>query len=98
MANEEHLAQLKQGVAAWNQWRKGRSSILRQQCASAFQRAWGTAALTGRQGLQSIKETSRKTFARLRATPWQAIASRYWKLFLVIGAVIMVGIIWKVPQ
>ena len=52
----------------------------------------------GRQGLQTLKETSRKTFDRLRATPWQAMASRHWKLLLVIGTVIVVGIIWKVPQ
>jgi hypothetical protein len=51
MANEEHLAQLKQGVAAWNQWRKGHSSVLRQRCASAFQRAWGTAQTASEQTL-----------------------------------------------
>jgi hypothetical protein len=63
-----------------------------------YYRVWGAAAPAGRQGLQTLKQASRKTFARLRATPWQALASRHWKLLLVIGAVIMVGIIWKVPQ
>jgi hypothetical protein len=27
MANEEHLAQLQQGVEAWNQWREQRPGI-----------------------------------------------------------------------
>ena len=27
MANEEHLARLKQGVEAWNQWRTAHSEI-----------------------------------------------------------------------
>ena len=27
MANEEHLARLKQGVEAWNQWRNGNYGI-----------------------------------------------------------------------
>jgi hypothetical protein len=30
--------------------------------------------------------------------PWQTIVSRHWRLLLLIVAVIMVGIIWKVPQ
>jgi Pentapeptide repeats (8 copies) len=79
-------------------WFRERCSVLRQRGSAALQRAWGATAPAGCQGLQTIKETSRKTFARLRATPWQAIASRHWKLFLVIVAVIAVGIIWKVPQ
>ena len=98
MTDEAHRTRLKQGMAVWNQWRKGRCSALRQRCTSAFQSAWGTAAPSGREGLQTLKETGRKIFARLRAIPWQALARRHWKLFLVIGAVIMVGIIWKAPQ
>jgi uncharacterized protein YjbI with pentapeptide repeats len=98
MANKEHLALLQQGVKVWNQWRKGCYSVLHQRCALAFQRAWGTAAPAGRQGLQTLKETGRKTFDHLRAIPWQAIASRHWKLLPVVGVVLMVGIIWKVPQ
>jgi ElaB/YqjD/DUF883 family membrane-anchored ribosome-binding protein len=73
MANEAHLARLKEGMAAWNQWRKEHYPILRQRCALAFQRVRGTAAPAGHQGLQTLKETGRKTFDRLRATPWQAI-------------------------
>jgi hypothetical protein len=80
-------------------WFREQCSVLRQRGSAALQRARGAAAPAGRQGLQTIKETSRKTFARLRATPWQALARRHWKLFfLVIVAVIAVGIIWKVPQ
>ena len=79
-------------------WFRERYSMLQQQGAAAFHRAWGAAAPAGRQGLQTLKEVSRKTFDRLRTMPWQAIASRHWKLFLVIVAVIAVGIIWKVPQ
>lgn len=79
-------------------WFRERYSMLQQQGAAAFHRAWGAAAPAGRQGLQTLKEVSRKTFDRLRTMPWQAIASRHWKLFLVIGAVLVVGIIWKVPQ
>jgi Pentapeptide repeats (8 copies) len=98
MANKAHLARLQQGVTAWNQRRKGHRSVLRQRCTSAFQRVWRTAAPAGSRGLRTIKDTSRKTFERLYAQPWQAIALRHWKLLLVIGAVIVVGIIWKVPQ
>jgi hypothetical protein len=79
-------------------WFRERCSVLRQRGSAALQRAWGAAAPTGRQGLETIKETSRKTFDHLRAIPWQALARRHWKLLLVIGAVIIVGIIWKVPQ
>jgi hypothetical protein len=102
MANEEHLAWLKQRVATWNQWWKGHCPVLRQRCALAFQQAWETTASTGRQGLQILKETSRKAFVRPRGTSWQAVALRHRKLLLligvVIGVVVMVGIIWKVPQ
>jgi Pentapeptide repeats (8 copies) len=79
-------------------WFRERCSVFRQRGSAAFQWVWGAAAPAGRRGLLTLKETSRETFARLRATPWQAIASRHWKLFLVIVAVIAVGIIWKVPQ
>jgi hypothetical protein len=89
MANEEHLARLKHGVAAWNQQWKGRSSVLRQRCASAFQKAWGFATLAGRQGLQTIKKAGRKTVTQLRAMPWQINVSRHWKLLLLIVAAII---------
>ena len=79
-------------------WLSKQYSILRQRGAVTCSWVWGAAAPAGRQGLQTIKESSRKTFARLRAMPWQAIASRHWKLLLVIVAVIAVGMIWKVPQ
>jgi uncharacterized protein YjbI with pentapeptide repeats len=98
MVNEERLAQLKERVEAWNPWWKECCSVLHQRCALAFQRAWRTAAPAGRQGLQTIKDTGRKTFAHLRATSWQTIVSQHWKLFLVIGAVLVLSIIWKVPQ
>jgi hypothetical protein len=98
MANKPHLARLQQGVTAWSQRRKGHCSVLRQRCTSAFQRVWRTAAPAGSRGLRTIKDTSRKTFELLYAQPWQAIALRHWKLLLVIGAVIVIGIIWKVPQ
>lgn len=98
MANKTHLARLQQVVTAWNQWRKGHCSVLRQRCTSAFQRVWRTAAPAGSRGLRTIKDASRKSFERLYAQPWQAIALRHWKLLLIIGVVIVVGIIWKVPQ
>jgi hypothetical protein len=66
-------------------WVRERCSMLQQRGVAAFQRARGAAAPAGRQGLQTIKETSRKTFARLRATPWLALARRHWKLLLIIG-------------
>ena len=79
-------------------WLSKQYSILRQRGAVTCYWVWAAAAPAGRQGLQTLKETGRKTFAHLRTTPWQAIASRHWKLCLVIGAVIAVGIIWKIPQ
>jgi hypothetical protein len=106
MANEAHLARLKEGMTAWNQWRKEHCPVLRQRCALAFQRAWGTAAPAGRQELQTLKETIRKTFARLRTTLWQTMAYRHWKLLLGMGAISLLSIVlisvgfvvWKVPQ
>jgi hypothetical protein len=99
MANEEHLARLQQGIEAWNQWRKGRCSALGQQCALALRWAWGTTAPAGRHGLQTIKETGQKTFARLRAMPWQAIALRYKASLLILGGVVLaVFLLIKVPQ
>jgi len=72
--------------------------MLQQRGAAAFQWVWGVAAPAGCRGLRAIQGASRKTLARLRATPWQALARRHWKLLPVVGAVLVVGIIWKVPQ
>jgi hypothetical protein len=98
MANEDPLAQLKQRVAAWNQWRKGRYSVLRQRCASAFQRAWGRAAPAGSRGLQTIKDTSQKTFAHLQTVPWRVLALRYRPLLVGFLGLLLLLAIWKVPQ
>src|ERR687894_737328 len=102
MANEGHLAQLLQGIAAWNQWWKKHCSVLRQRCASAFQRVWRTASPAGSRGLRTIKDTSRKTFKRLHAMPWRTIARRYKAPVLVLGGVLLtiflLMIIIKVPQ
>jgi uncharacterized BrkB/YihY/UPF0761 family membrane protein len=58
----------------------------------------GAAAPAGSRGLRTIKDASRKTFERRHATPWQTIGYRHWKLFLGIGAVILLMIIIKVPS
>jgi Pentapeptide repeats (8 copies) len=79
-------------------WLKKRGAILHQRGVAAFRWVWRAAAPAGGRGLPTIQSASRNTFARLYATPWQALARRHWKLLLLIVAVIMVGIIWKVPQ
>jgi hypothetical protein len=52
-------------------------------------------------GLRIMKDASRKTLDRLRATPWQTMAYRHWKLLIGIGvgigAVILLIVIWKIP-
>ena len=80
-------------------WFRERCSVFQQRGSAVFQRVWGAAAPAGRQGLQTIKETSRKTFARLYATPWQAITLRYKAPLLIIGGVLVaVFLLIKVPQ
>jgi hypothetical protein len=51
-------------------WFRERCSVFQQRGSAAFHRVWGAAAPAGSRGLQTLKEASRKTFARLRATPW----------------------------
>jgi hypothetical protein len=87
-------------------WLRERCSVLQQRGAAAFRLVWRATAPVGSRGLRTIQGffaypiqgASRKTFERLYAMPWQALARRHWKLLLVFGAVLMVGIIWKVPQ
>jgi uncharacterized protein YjbI with pentapeptide repeats len=74
-------------------WLSERYAVLRQRWAVTCSSVWGTVAPAGRQGLQTLKGTSRKT-------------RRHWKLLLGIGVVSLLGIIlisvgfivWKVPQ
>jgi hypothetical protein len=79
-------------------WLREQYSVFRQRTAAASQRVWRTAASAESRGLRVVQGASRKTFERLYAMPWQALARRHWKLLLVIGAVIMGGVVWKVPQ
>ena len=87
-------------------WIRERCSVLRQRGSAAFQWVRGAAALVSSRGLQIIKDTSRKTFNRLRAMLWQTMAYRRWKLILEIGVVILLSgllisaglIVWNVPQ
>ena len=99
MVDEEHLARRKQGVAAWL---REQYSGLRQRGAVASQRVWRTAAPASIRGLQVVKDTGKKTFDRLRATPWRTIARRYKVPLLVLGgvllALVLLMIIIKVPQ
>jgi hypothetical protein len=79
-------------------WFREQCSVLQQRGAAAFQRVWGAAVPAGNRGLRTIQNASRKTFARLRATSWQTMVYRHWKLLMGILAVILLMIIIKVPQ
>jgi hypothetical protein len=79
-------------------WLREQCAVIWRRMAATAQQVWRTAAPTASSGLGVVKDTSKETFERLRAMPWQTLARRHWKLLLVVGAVIMVGIIWKVPQ
>jgi hypothetical protein len=83
-------------------WLSKQCAVLRQRWSVTCSRVWGAAAPAGRQGRQTLKETSRKTFDRLRATLWQTIARRYKVALLVLGgalvAAVLLVIIIKVPQ
>ena len=80
-------------------WLSERCAVFWQRTAADFQRAWRTVAPAGKRGPQVINDIGKTTVARLRAISLQTLAYRHWKLLLFIVAVIMmVGIIWKVPQ
>jgi hypothetical protein len=79
-------------------WLREQCSLLQQRGAAALQRAWGAAAPASSRGLRTIKDMSKKTFDRLRATPWRVLARQHWKLLLGIVAVFLLIVIWKVPQ
>jgi Pentapeptide repeats (8 copies) len=79
-------------------WLKKRGAVLHQRGAATFQWVWRVAAPAGSRGLRTLQGASRKTLERLYATPRQPLARRPWKLILIIGAVLVMSIIWKVPQ
>jgi hypothetical protein len=79
-------------------WFRERCFVLQQRGASAFQRLWGAADPAGSKALRTIKDTSKKTFKRLRAIPWRAVALRYRPLLVGLGVLVLLFIIWKVPQ
>jgi hypothetical protein len=72
--------------------------VFRQRTAATAQQVWRTAVPASRRGLRVVKDTGKTTVAHLRATPWQALAYRHWKLLLGIVAVILLALIIKVPQ
>jgi Pentapeptide repeats (8 copies) len=79
-------------------WVREQCSMLQQRSTAAFLGVWRAAVPAGSRGMQAIKGTSRKTFDRLRATPWQILARRHWKLLLgIVGAFLLI-VVWKVPQ
>jgi hypothetical protein len=80
-------------------WFREHGAAFWQRMAAASQRVWRTAAPASSRSLQIVKDTGKKTVDRLRATPWQTLAYRHWKLLLLgIGIVFLVIVIWKVPQ
>jgi hypothetical protein len=83
-------------------WIRERCSWLQQRGSAALQRAWGAAAPAGSRGLRTIKDASKNTFDRLRATSWRTIARRYKVPLLVLGGVLLAAvllvIIVEVPQ
>jgi hypothetical protein len=47
---------------------------------------------------EMIRHTGQRSVAYLRAIPWQALALQYWPLLAGLGALLVLWIIWKVPQ
>jgi hypothetical protein len=52
-------------------------SVLRQRGSAVLHQVWKAVTPVGSRGLRTIQDASRRTFDRLRVTPWQAVALRY---------------------
>jgi ElaB/YqjD/DUF883 family membrane-anchored ribosome-binding protein len=60
--------------------------------------AQGKGWITDRRPKETIRHTVQKSVAYLRTTPWQALAIQYRPLLLGLGVLLLLLIIWKVPQ
>jgi Pentapeptide repeats (8 copies) len=92
MANEKHPARLRQGF-------ENVLAMARHALASgaAFVYVGGT-WIAERQVQEGIRDTSRRVMARLRSISWQDLARRYQPLLIVLGALLLLIGIWKIPQ
>jgi hypothetical protein len=93
MANEAHLARLKQGVA--DVLAKTRHTLA---SGAAYVDVWGKTWRAERQVREGIHHTRQRVMAHLRSTPWQELARRYQGLLVALGALLLLLATWKLPQ
>jgi hypothetical protein len=93
MANEEHLAQRKQGFL--NVLARARHALTSgAACVYVGVRTW----IAERQVGESIRQTSKRVIVRLRSTPWQEVARQYLPLLGGLGVLLFLFTLWKLPQ
>jgi hypothetical protein len=93
VANEEHLARLKQGVV--NILAKAHHALA---SGAAYLCARARTRITERQAGEAIGRTRQRVMARLRSTSWQEIARQYLPLVVGLGVLLLLFIFWKLPQ
>lgn len=93
MANEEHLARLRQGfVDVLARTRHALAS------GTAYVYARGRTWITERRVQEGIHHTGQQVMAHLRSTPWRTLARRYLPLLVVLGVLLLMFGFWKGPQ
>jgi hypothetical protein len=93
MANEEHLARLRQGVV--NILAKAHQAVA---SGAAYDCSWAKTWITERQAGEAIRRTRQRVMAHLCSTPWHEIARQYLPLLVGLGVLLLLFVFWKLPQ
>jgi uncharacterized protein YjbI with pentapeptide repeats len=93
MANEEHLARLKQGFVSV--LTRARQALT---LGAAYVYARGRTWIAERQVQEGIRHISQRVMARLCSTPWQELTRRYLPLLVGLSVVLLPFVLWKFPQ